>query len=145
MKEIRTFPFLTAQSINKNTILMKQSLRLTTMIFALLVSFTAWSQMSLPPSGNNQKSEVTQYLGRVKVTINYSSPDVGGREIWGKLVPYGMTNLQFSRSTETNPSPWRAGANENTIITFSLWRCCGSDSSPEVKLICSARKNSCLS
>lgn len=75
--------------------------------------------MTLPPSGNNQKSEVTQYLGLVKVTINYSSPDVAAREIWGKLVPYGLTNLNFAKSTEQNPSPWRAGANENTTISFS--------------------------
>lgn len=77
------------------------------------------AQMTLPPSGSNQKSEVTQYLGLVKVTIAYSSPDVSGREIWGKLVPYGMANLNFGKSSEQNPSPWRAGANENTTITFS--------------------------
>jgi len=29
------------------------------------------AQMTLPPNGNNQKSEVTQYLGLVKVTIEY--------------------------------------------------------------------------
>lgn len=98
---------------------MKHSLRSTLMIIALFISISAWSQMSLPPSGNNQKSEVAQYLGLAKVTIAYSSPDVAGREIWGKLVPYGMTNLGFLKSTEANPSPWRAGANENTVITFS--------------------------
>ena len=98
---------------------MKHSLRLTLLIAGVLTSFLAWSQMSTPPSGNNQKSEVTQYLGLVKVTILYNSPDVAGREIWGKLVPYGLTNLNLLRSTEQNPSPWRAGANENTIITFS--------------------------
>lgn len=94
----------------------------------LLLSFCALSlflvsdiqaQMTLPPSGSNQKSEVTQYLGLVKVTIAYSSPDVNGREIWGKLVPYGMANLNFGKSSDQNPSPWRAGANENTTITFS--------------------------
>jgi tetratricopeptide (TPR) repeat protein len=47
----------------------------------------------------------------VRVTIVYSSPDVAGREIWGKLVPYGMT--------EQNPLPWRAGSNENTTVSFS--------------------------
>ena len=86
---------------------------------ACMMSVTAIAQMTLPPSGNNQKSEVSQNLGLVKVTIAYSSPDVAGREIWGKLVPYGSTNLGFGRSTEQNPSPWRAGSNENTIITFS--------------------------
>ncbi len=77
------------------------------------------AQMTLPPNGNNQKSDVTQYLGLVKVTIEYSSPDVNGREIWGKVVPYGLNNLNFGKSSDQNPSPWRAGANENTTITFS--------------------------
>ncbi|MFY8037553.1 MAG: DUF2911 domain-containing protein [Cyclobacteriaceae bacterium] len=77
------------------------------------------AQMTLPPNGNNQKSEVTQYLGLVKVSIEYSSPDVNGREIWGKVVPYGLSNLNFGKSSDQNPSPWRAGANENTTITFS--------------------------
>ncbi|MBL7861532.1 MAG: DUF2911 domain-containing protein [Cyclobacteriaceae bacterium] len=89
------------------------------LLIGILVSTIAWSQMTLPPSGNNQKSEVIQYLGLVKVSIVYSSPDVAGREIWGKLVPYGLTSLGFGKSTEQNPSPWRAGANENTTITFS--------------------------
>ena len=98
---------------------MKHRLQLILMCLGLLTSIISWSQMTLPPSGNNQKSEVTQYMGLVKVTIAYSSPDVAGREIWGKVVPYGMTNLNFLKSTEQNPSPWRAGANENTTITFS--------------------------
>ena len=62
-------------------------------------------------------------MGLVKVIIVYSSPDVTGpngesREgnIWGQLVPYGMNNLRFGTAEE---SPWRAGANENTIIEFS--------------------------
>lgn len=98
---------------------MKHSLRVLLLVSGIFTSMIAWSQMSLPPSGNNQKSEVSQYLGLVKVTIAYSSPDVAGREIWGKLVPFGLANLNFAKSTEQNPSPWRAGANENTTITFS--------------------------
>src|SRR5258707_481191 len=98
---------------------MKHQLKTILICLGLLVNAVAWSQMTLPPSGNNQKSEATQYMGLVKVTIVYSSPDVAGREIWGKVVPYGLTNLNFSKSTEQNPSPWRAGAKENTTITFS--------------------------
>jgi tetratricopeptide (TPR) repeat protein len=98
---------------------MKHRLQLILICLGLLTSVIAWSQMTLPPSGNNQKSEVTQYMGLVKATIVYSSPDVAGREIWGKVVPYGLTNLNFLKSSEQNPSPWRAGANENTTITFS--------------------------
>ncbi len=98
---------------------MKHSIRLVLLVAGIFTSMIAWSQMTVPPSGNNQKSEVTQYLGLVKVTITYNSPDVAGREIWGKLVPYGLTNLNLLKSTEQNPSPWRAGANENTTISFS--------------------------
>lgn len=98
---------------------MKKSFRLIVLAAGIFASVAAWSQMTTPPSGGNQKSEITQYLGLVKVTIVYYSPDVAGREIWGKIVPYGMTNLNTFKSTEANPSPWRAGANENTTIAFS--------------------------
>jgi tetratricopeptide (TPR) repeat protein len=98
---------------------MKNTLKIVTLVVGVFASMIAWSQMSLPPGGNNQKSEVTQYLGLVKVNIVYNSPDVAGREIWGKLVPYGLVNLNFGKSTEQNPSPWRAGANENSTISFS--------------------------
>jgi len=79
--------------------------------------------LTLPPSGNNQKASVTQFLGPVKVTIDYSSPAVhgpGGKDrrghIWGELVPYGMTDLGFRGG---KLSPWRGGANENTVFTVS--------------------------
>src|SRR5262249_14465962 len=65
-----------------------------------------------------------QFIGPVRVAIEYSSPavhDGNGKdrrgEIWGKLVPYGMTNLgPFGNQ---KPDPWRAGANENTVFTTS--------------------------
>lgn len=85
----------------------------------MLMPVMAFAQMTLPPGGANQRCETAQYMGLVKATIVYNSPDVAGREIWGKLVPYGLTNLQFGKSTDQNPSPWRVGANENTTITFS--------------------------
>jgi hypothetical protein len=79
--------------------------------------------LTLPPSGNNQKASVTQFIGPVKVTIDYSSPAVHGPDgkdrrgqIWGKLVPYGMTDLGFLGG---KLSPWRGGANENTIFAVS--------------------------
>jgi hypothetical protein len=79
--------------------------------------------LTLPPSGNNQKASVSQFIGPVQVTIEYSSPAVHGPDgkdrrgqIWGKLVPYGLVNLGFGNG---KPSPWRAGANENTLISVS--------------------------
>ena len=86
--------------------------------------FAQYPPLTLPPSGNNQKASVTQFIGPVKVTIDYSSPAVHGPgsatdrrgQIWGKLVPYGMTDLGVSAG---KLSPWRGGANENTVFAVS--------------------------
>ena len=74
------------------------------------------AQVTLPQARLSQHAKVTQTVGLSEITIDYSRPGVKGREVWGKLVPYGMTNLGFGTAKE---SPWRAGANENTTITFS--------------------------
>lgn len=95
------------------------------MALALMAVSSLMSQaITQPPSGDNQKSVVTQYIGAIaNVTITYNSPNVTASDgtdrkgkIWGQLEPYGLNNLGFGTSTA---SPWRAGANENTIITFS--------------------------
>jgi hypothetical protein len=71
----------------------------------------------------NQKAEVSQWIGLVKVTIAYHSPNVhgpAGRDrtdhIWGELVKYGMFDDGFGPS---KAAPWRAGANETTTVSFS--------------------------
>jgi hypothetical protein len=61
-------------------------------------------------------SKISQTIGISKVTLDYSRPSVKGREVWGKLVPYGWNKETFGAG---NLAPWRAGANENTVITFS--------------------------
>src|SRR5690606_38852676 len=48
---------------------------------------------------------------------DYSRPSVKEREIWGAIVPYGW-NVQGGYGSQKE-APWRAGANENTIITLS--------------------------
>jgi Tfp pilus assembly protein PilF len=85
--------------------------------------FAQYPALTLPPSGNNQKASVTQFIGPVKITIDYSSPAVHGPagtdrrgQIWGKLVPYGMTDLGVQAG---KLSPWRGGANENTVFAVS--------------------------
>ncbi len=106
---------------------MKKYLQICLVLLVLIPFYkSASAQLTQPPSGDNQKASVTQFMGMVSVTINYSSPDVHGPNgedrtghIWGELVPYGLANLQFGLSTETNPSPWRGGANENTTVAFS--------------------------
>src|ERR1700726_2129295 len=53
----------------------------------------------------SQRAQVTQRVGLTDVTIVYHAPLAGGRELFGKVVPYGQV--------------WRAGANENTTISFT--------------------------
>ncbi len=93
--------------------------------FALVIPATAQIIPGLvtPPSGNNQKASVIQNIGPVRIEIDYSSPAVHGPDgkdrrgqIWGKLVPYGLTDLGFGNG---KPGPWRAGANENTVFSVS--------------------------
>jgi hypothetical protein len=83
-----------------------------------VLALDAISQMDLPPSGGNARAKITEEVGITDITISYSRPDVNGREgkIWGTLVTHGFTsnNLVTNRNTQ----PWRAGANENTVISF---------------------------
>ncbi|MEQ9592945.1 MAG: DUF2911 domain-containing protein [Cyclobacteriaceae bacterium] len=93
------------------------------LLVAGLIAANAIAQVTLPPNGGNQKAKVSQWIGLVEVNIEYHSPSVHGPNnqdrkghIWGELVPYGLTNLGFGPATA---GPWRAGANENTTISFS--------------------------
>ncbi|MCP4202421.1 MAG: DUF2911 domain-containing protein [bacterium] len=48
---------------------------------------------------------ISQTVGITDITIDYHRPAVNGRAIWGGLVPHDAV--------------WRAGANDNTTISFS--------------------------
>jgi Protein of unknown function (DUF2911) len=81
------------------------------------------SELATPPNGENERAEISQWIGLVKVTIDYHSPNIhggGGADraghIWGELVRYGFTDEGFGPS---HAAPWRAGANETTTITLS--------------------------
>ncbi|MBN2011482.1 DUF2911 domain-containing protein [candidate division KSB1 bacterium] len=92
---------------------------LTVVAFCMLVGFWAANlaaQNNLPFIRVSPQAQAVQYVGFAKVEIDYSRPGVKGREIWGELVPYGLSPNAFGNG---KPMPWRAGANENTTITFS--------------------------
>lgn len=90
------------------------------MLILTMVSLVGLAQLSTPPGGGSQQSYVKQHIGGVgKVAIEYSSPGARGRTIYGSVVPYGFNNLGFGLSTAENPSPWRAGADQNTTFYFS--------------------------
>jgi hypothetical protein len=73
--------------------------------FALLIAstFTAFAQLQSPAA--SPAASVSQVVGFTKINIDYSSPAVKGRKIFGEIEKYGVT--------------WRAGANAQTIIEFS--------------------------
>ena len=83
---------------------MKNKSILTTLFLTLLFSVsTVYAQIEVPRA--SPAASVSQVAGFTKISIDYSSPGVKGRTIFGELVPYGTT--------------WRAGANAATAITFS--------------------------
>jgi hypothetical protein len=86
------------------------------LLLITLVSFVANAQPITAPRTPSPAATVTQTIGISTVKVNYSRPSVKGREIWGKLVPYGWNVQTFGTG---NSAPWRAGANENTTIKFS--------------------------
>ena len=99
---------------------------LAVLIF-LLLPLTVLSQesaeISTPPNGDNERAEVSQWIGPVRISIDYHSPRVHNPaandrtgHIWGELVHYGFFDEGFG---PTKAAPWRAGANESTTITLS--------------------------
>lgn len=71
---------------------------------ALFCCSTAFAQqLQLPAKSPGAK--LTQTVGLTDITIEYSSPAVHGRKVWGALVPYNEV--------------WRTGANAATKLTFS--------------------------
>lgn len=71
----------------------------------LLLPAETWAQHNNKANRPSPPAIATGKIGQTTVTIDYSSPAVKNRKVWGELVPYG--------------SVWRAGANEATIIEFS--------------------------
>lgn len=85
-----------------------------------LIHFNSFGQqLQLPDDGINLKRKTGTRVGVTDIEINWNAPAVRGREgaIWGTgIAPYGFTVLGFGSFVA---SPWRAGANESTTISFS--------------------------
>lgn len=78
------------------------------LLFAIIAFMSVTSVAFAQGNASDKPSPPATATGKVgdaMVTINYSSPAVKGRKIWGELVPYGKV--------------WRAGANEATTIELS--------------------------
>jgi tetratricopeptide (TPR) repeat protein len=84
----------------------------------LLFDGVTFGQLTSLPRGGNKRASVSEEIGLTDVIIHYSRPGVKKREghIWGELIPTGFSQLGYGFK---NPTPWRAGANENTTIEFT--------------------------
>jgi hypothetical protein len=79
---------------------MQTTPRLLCVVATTLFSLAAFSQTGKPRVSPAQTESYK--IKDAKITINYSSPSVRDRKIWGFLVPYDKV--------------WRAGANEATTF-----------------------------
>lgn len=77
-------------------------LALTLMLFIAGTS-QSFAQLQVPAA--SPSAYVSQNVGFTKISIDYSSPAVKGRKIFGEIEKNGVT--------------WRAGANAQTVIEFS--------------------------
>jgi len=79
------------------------SLFIVCLIFSSQVNAQFEHAVKLPAA--SPKAKVYQQIGVTDMAISYHRPLVKGRDIFGKLIPFGKI--------------WRAGADDNTIIKFS--------------------------
>lgn len=84
---------------------MKRYTSLTLGVLLLAVGSARAQAPLLTVPEASPSASVTQRVGLTDITIAYHRPAVGKRKIWGELVPYGEV--------------WRAGANQNTTLSFS--------------------------
>ncbi len=73
--------------------------------FAMVLATTVATFAQLQTPALSPAAFVSQNVGFTKISIDYSSPAVKGRKIFGEIEKYGVT--------------WRAGANAQTVIEFS--------------------------
>jgi hypothetical protein len=92
--------------------------KLLVFLFIAISVAKTYAQMDVPAAGGNPRATIKETVGISDITLSYSRPDVAGREgkVWGTLVSYGFSTNSFITNRPT--SPWRAGANDNTTISF---------------------------
>jgi tetratricopeptide (TPR) repeat protein len=83
----------------------KRNLLLSSFVLLFVATSVMAQSALLDIPRDSQRATVLQKVGITDIKVNYHRPLVKGRKIWGKVVPYDAV--------------WRAGANENTTISFS--------------------------
>lgn len=77
-------------------------MRLLKKIHFLLIAFLILNSLNAQEKPSSTKEVVSGKINGATISINYGSPSVRAREIWGKLVPFNQV--------------WRAGANDATTF-----------------------------
>ncbi len=95
---------------------MKRTFTLLSSVLLTFVLGTDGIAQVTTPRAASPAATVSQTIGISTATVAYSRPSVRERKIWGALVPFGWNKQAFGNG---NSAPWRAGANENTVVTFS--------------------------
>lgn len=90
--------------------------RYTAVLLMAVTSLASRGQNVTTPRVPSPAATVSQTVGISTISVTYSRPSVKGRKIWGDLVPYGWNKQGFGLG---NDAPWRAGANENTVLHLS--------------------------
>lgn len=88
-------------------------------LLAFCCTTASFSQALRIPQNTNLSCMTGRRVGVTDIQINYNAPGVKGREgkIYGTgIVHYGYAVLGFGSEM---PSPWRAGADECTVMSFS--------------------------
>jgi hypothetical protein len=91
-------------------------MRQVILLFITFCAFAGQAQQPWLPREPSPAASVSQIVGISTIGVKYSRPSVKGREVWGVLVPYGWNVQAFGAG---NSAPWRAGANENTVLHLS--------------------------
>ncbi|MEZ4810906.1 MAG: DUF2911 domain-containing protein [Allomuricauda sp.] len=91
---------------------MKPKFVLLNLCLTVVGCFVGLSQDMLVATKVSPRASVTQRIGTTDVTVVYNSPSAKKRKIFGGIVPYDFV-------VDGVEYPWRAGANENTTISFT--------------------------
>ena len=80
---------------------MMRKIQFLVMICAMMCAHSLFAQKEISKRKSPPKQASVE-LGETTLTVNYGSPSVKGRKVWGKLVPFYKV--------------WRTGANEATTF-----------------------------
>jgi len=93
-----TINFATFNGLKKNANMKHTFIKLIAVLIFSFSGILLFGQEKI----KSPRDSAVGTIGKANISVNYGSPSVKGRKIWGDLVPFGKV--------------WRAGANEATVF-----------------------------